>query len=50
MPSPNLQRIAITGAGIVSPLGIGWKANEASFEADRMAFRPVPEELFGVEG
>ena len=50
MSATNPQRIAITGAGIVSPLGLGWKANEASFEADRMAFRPVPEELFGVEG
>ena len=45
-----LQRIAITGAGIVSPLGIGWEANEASFTADRMAFRPVPPELFDVSG
>jgi 3-oxoacyl-[acyl-carrier-protein] synthase II len=45
-----LQRIAITGAGIVSPLGIGWDANEASFAADRMAFRPVPRELFDVSG
>jgi 3-oxoacyl-[acyl-carrier-protein] synthase II len=46
----HFQRIAITGAGIVSPLGIGWKANEASLEADRRAFRPVPVELFEVDG
>lgn len=38
--SPS-QRIAITGAGIVSPLGLGWEANECSLAADRSAFRPV---------
>ncbi len=44
-PSPR-QRLLITGAGIVSPLGLDWPGNEASFAADRMAFRPV--ELFDV--
>ncbi len=43
-PSSSSQRIAITGAGIVSPLGAGWQANERSLAADRTAFRPV--ELF----
>ena len=35
------QRIFITGAGIVSPLGLDWQENEASFRANRTAFRPV---------
>lgn len=48
MPSPSRQRIAITGAGIVSPLGIGWEANERSLAADRTAFRPV--DLFDTSG
>jgi len=30
------KRIFITGAGIVSPLGLDWQANEASFRANRM--------------
>lgn len=39
---PSLsQRVAITGAGIVSPLGMGWQANEQSLAADRTAFKPV---------
>jgi 3-oxoacyl-[acyl-carrier-protein] synthase II len=50
VPASHLQRIAITGAGIVSPLGIGWLANEAAFQADRMAFRPVPQDLFELDG
>lgn len=41
MPYPSPQSIAITGAGIVSPLGRGWQANEQSLAADRTAFRPV---------
>ncbi|WP_294224090.1 beta-ketoacyl-[acyl-carrier-protein] synthase family protein [Prosthecobacter sp.] len=41
MPSPPRQRIAITGAGIVSPLGLGWAHNERSLAADRTAFRKV---------
>lgn len=41
MPSPSPQRIAITGAGIISPLGLGWQENEKSLAADRTAFRPV---------
>ena len=35
------QRIFVTGAGIVSPLGLDWQENEVSFRANRMAFRPV---------
>ena len=41
VPSPLRQSIAITGAGIISPLGLGWQANEQSLAADRIAFRPV---------
>ena len=48
VPTPTSQCIAITGAGIVSPLGLGWKKNEQSFTADRSAFRPV--ELFDTTG
>lgn len=46
MPQASSQRILITGAGIVSPLGLGWRENELSLAADRTAFRPV--ELFDV--
>jgi 3-oxoacyl-[acyl-carrier-protein] synthase II len=35
------KRIFITGAGIVSPLGLDWQANEASFRANRMQVSPV---------
>ena len=45
---PPSQRIAITGAGIVSPLGLGWEANERSIAADRSAFRPV--DFFDTSG
>jgi 3-oxoacyl-[acyl-carrier-protein] synthase II len=38
---PSSQRILVTGAGIVSPLGVGWRENEASFRANRMNFTPV---------
>ena len=48
MPSPTRQRIAITGAGIISPLGLGWQENERSLAADRSAFRPV--DLFDTAG
>lgn len=34
-------RILITGAGIVSPLGLDWQANEASFRNNRMNVTPV---------
>lgn len=40
VPVPS-QHILITGAGIVSPLGLDWQENEASFRANRTAFRPV---------
>ncbi|HYF37281.1 MAG TPA: beta-ketoacyl-[acyl-carrier-protein] synthase family protein [Prosthecobacter sp.] len=46
MPTEPSQRIYITGAGLVSPLGLDWRQNEAALAKDRMAFRPVT--LFDV--
>jgi 3-oxoacyl-[acyl-carrier-protein] synthase II len=31
----------VTGAGIVSPLGLGWEVNAEGFRSGRTAFRPV---------
>jgi 3-oxoacyl-[acyl-carrier-protein] synthase II len=39
-------RVVVTGAGIVTALGLGWKLNAEGFRAGRRAFRPV--ELFDV--
>jgi 3-oxoacyl-[acyl-carrier-protein] synthase II len=39
-------RVVVTGAGIVSPLGIGWQRNAEGFRAGRSAFRTVS--LFDV--
>jgi 3-oxoacyl-[acyl-carrier-protein] synthase II len=38
--------VFITGAGVVTALGIGWKPNAGGFRAGRRAFRPVT--LFDV--
>ncbi len=48
MPPPNNQRITITGAGIVSPLGFGWRENERALAAERSMFRPV--DIFDTAG
>lgn len=48
MPAHTCQRITITGAGIVSPLGFGWQENEQTLAAGRSAFRPVG--LFDTTG
>jgi 3-oxoacyl-[acyl-carrier-protein] synthase II len=49
-PAPSLSRsparVVVTGAGIVTALGVGWKANAEGFRAGRTAFRPVS--LFDV--
>jgi len=39
-------RVVITGAGIVTALGLGWQPNAEGFRAGRTAFRPVT--LFDV--
>jgi len=39
-------RVVVTGAGIVSALGAGWRANADGFRAGRVAFGPVT--LFDV--
>jgi 3-oxoacyl-[acyl-carrier-protein] synthase II len=45
--SPSaLPRVVITGAGVVTALGLGWPVNAAGFRAGRRAFRPVS--LFDV--
>lgn len=33
--------VVITGAGIVTPMGIGWEENSQGFRSGRSAFRPV---------
>jgi len=40
------QRVVVTGAGIVTALGVGWRANADGFRVGRRAFRPVT--LFDV--
>jgi len=44
--STNPPRVVITGAGIVTALGCGWKTNAAGFRIGRIAIRPVT--LFDV--
>jgi 3-oxoacyl-[acyl-carrier-protein] synthase II len=44
--SSEVHRVVITGAGIVTALGFGWKENAVGFRAGRTAFRPVT--LFDV--
>lgn len=49
-PNPRLSaaapRVVITGAGIVTALGLDWKSNAEGFRSGRTAFRPVT--LFDV--
>ena len=40
------SRVVITGAGIITALGQGWRANAEGFRTGRVAFRPVT--LFDV--
>ena len=42
----SVSRVVVTGAGIITALGRGWKANAEGFRAGRMAMRPVT--LFDV--
>ena len=39
VPQPP-PRVVVTGAGIVTALGLGWRANAEGFRAGRIAFRP----------
>ena len=46
-PAPvTPPRVVVTGAGITSPLGVGWQPNAEGFRAGRAAFGPVS--LFDV--
>lgn len=40
-PPANLPRVVITGAGIVTALGVGWEKNAEGFRAGKTAFRPI---------
>src|SRR5512139_4199588 len=40
-PSAASARVVVTGAGIVTALGAGWKANAEGFKTGRRAFSPV---------
>jgi 3-oxoacyl-[acyl-carrier-protein] synthase II len=44
--SANPDRVVVTGAGIVTALGVGWKINAQGFRAGKKAFHPVT--LFDV--
>lgn len=44
--SAAAHRVVVTGAGIVTALGVGWQPNAEGFRAGKSAFRPVT--LFDV--
>ncbi len=39
--SDKAVRVVVTGAGVVTPLGVGWQLNADGFRTGRKAFRPV---------
>ena len=40
-PPPHPQRVAVTGAGIITSMGIGWAVNAAGFRQGRTALREI---------
>jgi 3-oxoacyl-[acyl-carrier-protein] synthase II len=44
--TPRPRRIVVTGAGVITAFGAGWKINAEGFRSGRTAFRPVT--LFDV--
>jgi 3-oxoacyl-[acyl-carrier-protein] synthase II len=46
LDSSGANRVVVTGAGIVTALGLGWKINAEGFRAGKKTFRPVT--LFDV--
>jgi len=44
--NPPRNRVVVTGAGVITALGRGWKPNAEGFRSGRLAFRPVS--LFDV--
>src|SRR5437879_1972281 len=44
--SSSPRRVVITGAGVVTSLGLGWAANAEGFRSGRVALKPVT--LFDV--
>ena len=42
-PSVAPPRVVVTGAGIITALGMGWKPNAEGFRAGKVAFRPVSQ-------
>lgn len=38
---PATARVVVTGAGIITPMGLGWRANADGFREGRLAFREV---------
>ena len=45
-PPREPHRVVVTGAGIITALGLGWQTNAEAFRAGKTAFRPVS--LFDV--
>jgi 3-oxoacyl-[acyl-carrier-protein] synthase II len=44
--TPRPRRVVVTGAGVITAFGAGWKINAGGFRSGRTAFRPVT--LFDV--
>jgi 3-oxoacyl-[acyl-carrier-protein] synthase II len=45
-PAAQRRRVAVTGVGIITPMGTGWDANAAGFRAGNSALREI--DLFDV--